>query len=159
MFLPDFDDEGFLPQGIYAATLQDVIERYGQSSEVRKRLSNLLQQVVETAVNYSTIKRILVWGSFVTAKSEPNDLDYSIVVSVEHRRANITENHYRYFVPAFARQFYGTDTGYLLIRDFPIENYMEQLDFLCHTRRGTCGIVEISVWGENCPGGKNDHRE
>jgi hypothetical protein len=148
MTLPDFDDYGVLPPGIVPATLQDTIERYGQSSDVRKRQADLLRHVVTLAVNYPTITRILVWGSFVTAKAEPNDLDYSIVVSVEHRRVEVAEAHRRFFVPALARQFYGTDTGYLLIRDFPVERYAEQIDFLCHNRQGECGIIEISIWGE-----------
>jgi len=152
MVLPDFDENGVLPKGIHSATLQEVNERYGQSSEARKRQSNLLREVVETAANYSTIKRILLWGSFVTQKAEPNDLDYSVVVSVEHRRMEIAEHHRRFSVPALARQFYGTDTGYLLIRDYPIENYAEQTDFLCHNRRGVCGIIEINIWGEYCHG-------
>ena len=152
MGLPDFNEQGYLDPGIHSATLQDVVERFGQGSESRQRQSGLLQQIVAASRIYPTIKRILVWGSFVTVKPEPNDLDYSVVVSVEHRLADIVEEHRRFFVPFFARQFYGTDTGYLLVRDFPPDIYAEQLDFLCHNRRGSCGVVEISLWGEYCTG-------
>ncbi len=99
---------------------------------------------------YPTIKRILVWGSFATAKPEPNDLDYSIIVSVEHPRASIAAEHRRFFVPFDARQFYGVDKGYLVIKDYPLDEYVERLDFLCHNRdRNPCGIIEINVWGES----------
>lgn len=77
MALPDLDNEGFLPPGIHAASLAEIRTRFGSGSAARERQGELLRQIVEAAGKYETIKRILVWGSFVTAKCEPNDLDYS----------------------------------------------------------------------------------
>lgn len=147
MLITEFTLSGFLPSGIYSAALGEVLERFG-GSDARETQNHLLQLVVEAALHYPTIKRILVWGSFVTAKSEPNDLDYSVVVSVAHRITAIQEAHRRFLIPFDAKQFYGTDTGYLLMRDYPLEKYIEQLDFLCRNKRGACGIIEISLWGE-----------
>jgi hypothetical protein len=149
MPIPVFDSEGYLPPGLYNAALREVIDRFGGGSEARERQAELLKQVVAAAENYITIKRILVWGSFVTSKAEPNDLDYSFVASVEHRRADIAERHRRFFTPAVARMHYGVDQGYLVVMDYPLEKYIELLDFLCHTRkRRPYGVVEISVRGE-----------
>ena len=47
------------------------------------------------ATGVFAIKRVLVWGSYVTAKEEPNDLDYSIVVSIDHVDALIAAPHRR----------------------------------------------------------------
>jgi hypothetical protein len=51
-------------------------------------------------------------------------------------------------IPFEARQFYGADTGYLLIRDYPLDLYIERLEFQCQRQRVPCGIVEISLRGE-----------
>ena len=147
MLIPEFTLDGVLPLGIHSATLGEVLGRFG-GSETRETQGQLLRLVVEAALHYPTIKRILVWGSFVTAKPEPDDLDYSVVVSVAHRITAIQEAHRRFLIPFEAKQFYGTDTGYLLMRDFPLEKYIEQLDFLCRNKRGACGIIEINLWGE-----------
>jgi hypothetical protein len=148
MPIPDFTPSGLLPPGIYAATLQEVRERYGQGSHARQQRSRLLQRVVEAAIVYRAIKRVLVWGSYVTTEPEPNDLDYSLIVSVEHDQAQLAAAHRRFVVPFAARRSYGVDAGYLVIRDYPLEAYIERLDFICQRSRVPCGIVEISLRGE-----------
>ena len=155
LLIPEFTLDGVLPLGIHSATLSEVLERFG-GPETREMQGQLLQLVVEAALHYPTIKRILVWGSFVTAKPVPNDLDYSVVVSVAHRITAIQEAHRRFLIPFDAKQFYGTDTGYLLMRDYPLEKYTEQLDFGCHNKRGACGIIEINLWGEAVPTGETE---
>lgn len=91
----------------------------------------------------------MVWGSFVSAKPSPNDLDYSIVISIDHGRANIAPEHRRFFAPTEARQFYGVDRGYLLMEDFMPVIYAEKMLFLCETREHRqCGVVEIGLRGE-----------
>jgi len=116
MSLPDFDREGYLPPGIHAASLAEVLNRFGTASQAQSKQAELLRQVVEAAKAYVTIKRVLVWGSFVTAKLEPADLDYSIVVSITHRQTKINDEHRRFFVPHEARLRYGVDRGYLYSR-------------------------------------------
>jgi hypothetical protein len=148
MPLPEHTINGNLPPGIHCATLREVIARYGHSSLRRGEQANLLQSITEAALDYPTMKRVLVWGSFVTAKMEPNDLDYSLVVSITHAQTQIIESHRRFFVPVFARMHYGADTGYLLLRDYPLEPYLAQMDFICQNRRIERGIIEISLRGE-----------
>ena len=147
--IPEFGPGGLLPPGLHGTSLAEVRVRFGGGSERRVGLFLLLTQVVEAAAFYPTIKRVLVWGSFVTAKAEPNDLDYSLVVSVEHDHRHIAPEHRRFLVPFEARQFYGVDKRYLVIQDFPLAEYAELMDFLTNTRRqGPCGVVEINLRGE-----------
>jgi hypothetical protein len=144
--IPELDGRGLLPPGIYATTLGDCVERFGRGSAKRELLGGLLRAVVDAARQYPTIKRVLVWGSFVSAKPEPNDLDYSVVVSVAHGGTVITPEHRRFFVPADARLFYGVDRGYLVLPDYPVEPFAEYLSFLCGTReQGPRGVLEISL--------------
>ena len=149
MSLPDFDKDGYLPPGIHSASLAEVVKRFGTDSEARSKQAELLRQVVEAARAYTTIKRVLVWGSFVTAKYEPADLDFSIIVSITHWQTKINDEHRRFFVPHEARLRYGVDRGYLVIPDYPLDVYIEFMDFLCHTRaRRERGIAEINIRGE-----------
>jgi hypothetical protein len=109
MPLPERDGSGSLQSGVHAATLRKTQARFGVGSEPRQWESHLLELVVEAVLHYPTIKRVFVWGSFVTAKAEPNDLEYSVVVSVDHTQTRITAEHERFLVPFAARQYYGTD--------------------------------------------------
>jgi predicted nucleotidyltransferase len=152
MPLPDLDADGLLPPGIHAAAFTKIQARFGVGSPTRKRQAELLRQIVEAAKAYPTIKRVLVWGSFASSKPEPNDLDYSVVVSVDHDETQVLSEHNRFFVPFDARLFYGADRNYLVVKDYPLEEYVERLDFLCRTRRGKPrGILEINLRGEVTP--------
>ena len=151
--LPDLDDKGYLPPGLHAASLAEVVSRFGTGSEGRDRQANLLREVVEAAKEYPTIKRVLVWGSFVTAKVEPEDLDYSLVVSVMHRWTAVAKEHRRFLTPLDARLRYGADPIYFVTPDFPVDLYVEALDFMCSTQRGfPRGIAEVSLRGEIAEG-------
>ena len=136
MALPEFDGDGFFPRGIHTASLLEVIERFGAGSLAREQQAELLRQVVEAAKGYPTIKRVLVWGSYVTSRPKPNDLDYSIVVSLDHKDELIADTHRRFFVPLDARIYYGLDRGYLEVYDYPVDNFAEHLNFLCRSRLG-----------------------
>jgi len=148
MPLPDFELNGSLPPGIHCASLAEVLKRFGTGSDERERYAGLLVSVVEAAVFYANIKRVLLWGSYVTSKAIPNDLDYSVVVSVDFDSAFVRKQDERFLIPHVVRQMYGSDPGYLIIRDYPLENYVERLDFVCHRKLSPVGIVEISLRGE-----------
>jgi hypothetical protein len=148
MEIPEFQADGNLPPGIHAASLADVEARFG-GTPVRERQLGLMREVVTAAAPYKSIKRVLVWGSFVTSKPEPRDLDYSVVVSSEHFRTSVAPEHRRFLAPIDARIYYGVDRNRLVITDFPVELYSEPVYFVCETREGTQrGIIEISLRGE-----------
>ena len=148
MILPELNTDGYLAPGIYLASLDEVLARFGAGSLARERQSNLLRLVVESARKYPTIKRALIWGSFVSAKPEPGDLDYSIVVDIRHRSVTIHPVDARFFVPFDANIHYGVDRGFLVVYDYPPESCAEQLIFLCEDRDGKRhGILEVSCHG------------
>ncbi|MBC7805344.1 MAG: hypothetical protein H7145_04265 [Akkermansiaceae bacterium] len=95
-----------------------------------------MSEIVDAAREYPTIKRVLVWGSFVTDKLEPNDLDYSLIVSVLHGKTVIRPEHRRFLALPDARSFYGVDRGYLLVSDYPLDVYAMRLDFLFNVSSG-----------------------
>lgn len=72
--IPDFLDDGYLPEGLHFATEAEVIFRFGSNTPRRRRLALRLRRWVELARAVSA-SRLFVNGSFVTAKPEPNDVD------------------------------------------------------------------------------------
>jgi hypothetical protein len=70
-----FLDSGDLPTGIHTATLEEVEKRFGSGSSVRMQLSDRLRRIHDLASSTGHLARFVVFGSFVTAKSEPNDVD------------------------------------------------------------------------------------
>jgi hypothetical protein len=72
--LPEFNDNGFLPPGIYSATLEEISARFGQEPELRRNQMESLSWLVILAKRVG-VQRVIVNGSFVTDKWEPNDID------------------------------------------------------------------------------------
>ena len=73
--LPDFSVEGELPPGIHTADWREFQSRFGGSSLRRDWLTGRLRELLELAHSNRKLRRIFIWGSFVTAKTAPNDLD------------------------------------------------------------------------------------
>ena len=74
MALPEFQLDGFLPAGIHLCNEPELIQRFGTSNLIRRRLGLRVQTWLALA-RAIRAKRFLVDGSFVTAKEEPNDVD------------------------------------------------------------------------------------
>ncbi len=72
--LPPFRPDGYLPEGIHKATEAEVTFRFGTQSRRRKWLTLRLRRWIELGRAVGSPK-LLVDGSFVTAKSEPDDVD------------------------------------------------------------------------------------
>ncbi len=150
MPLPELSAEGYLDPGIYLASLGEVLQRFGTGSPAREQQGNLLRLIVERARNYPTIKRVLIWGSFVSDKLEPGDLDYSIVVDPRHQIASIDQTDSRFFSPVDAKIHYGVDKGYLVLYEYPPEYYAEAILFFCRDREGRLhGILEVNCDGQD----------
>jgi hypothetical protein len=72
--IPDFRDDGYLPEGLHLATEAEVTFRFVPHTPRRKRLAHRLRRWIDLARAVSA-RRLFVDGSFVTAKPEPNDVD------------------------------------------------------------------------------------
>jgi uncharacterized protein DUF6932 len=79
IMIPPFDDNGYLPPGIHPATLDEIAERFGTGSEIREAEMESLRWLVDLA-RRAGVKRIIVNGSFVTDRLEPNDVDCVLLV-------------------------------------------------------------------------------
>lgn len=83
--IPPFNDDGYLPPGIHPATLEEVAARFGGESELRRVQLESLRWLVELAWR-AGVMRIVVNGSFVTDRVEPNDVDCVLMVTDDFPR-------------------------------------------------------------------------
>ena len=75
MPLPSFNDKGDLPPGIYRSTLPETLNRFGTGSLQRRLIATRLEKIYRLALSTGHLFRFVVFGSFITAKEEPNDVD------------------------------------------------------------------------------------
>jgi predicted nucleotidyltransferase len=88
--LPREFGEGDLLPGLYRATLPDVLERFGQGSVQRRAVAARLSRLHQLAVSTGQLARFVVFGSFVTAKADPNDVDVVLLMEDAFDLAAVT---------------------------------------------------------------------
>jgi predicted nucleotidyltransferase len=72
---PEFDHNGDLPVGIYEATLDEVLQHFGTETVQRRLIGQRLERIYRLVSNTGQVARFVVFGSFVTAKPDPGDVD------------------------------------------------------------------------------------
>jgi len=75
--IPDLDADGLLPAGVHDCTIDEVAQRFGQFKRSDRRVV-LVQQLRDycSELKGVTVARFIVLdGSFVTDKEEPEDID------------------------------------------------------------------------------------
>ena len=78
--LPEFNSEGDLPSGVHLAAWQEFHSRFGLATPRRIWLFGRLRALVELATLTGKLRRVFVWGSFVTTKPAPRDLDVLLIM-------------------------------------------------------------------------------
>ncbi|MCP4675397.1 MAG: hypothetical protein GY854_07815 [Deltaproteobacteria bacterium] len=88
MPLPSLTESGDLPVGVHGATMAEIVERFGSSSDRRKLLVLRLRRVYDVAKQTGHLVHFVVFGSFVTSKNEPDDVDVFMIMddAFEYRR-------------------------------------------------------------------------
>jgi hypothetical protein len=76
---PEFNERGDLPAGMHAASLNDVVEHFGTTPR-RVVIARRLERICQLARSTGGLARFIVFGSFVTTKPEPNDVDIFLLM-------------------------------------------------------------------------------
>ena len=77
---PEFNEEGDLPAGVYRVSLSDVIDHLGTGTSQRRIVSQRLVRIFELATGTGHLARFILFGSYVTSKTEPNDVDIFLLM-------------------------------------------------------------------------------
>lgn len=80
MSLPGFTASGDLEPGVHTASLAVALDRFGRGSDARARVATRLQRIYRIAVATGHVLRFVVFGSFVTTKELPNDVDVFMIM-------------------------------------------------------------------------------
>jgi len=80
--IPNFRPDGYLPEGLHAASDAEVTFRFGSTTSRRRRLVLRLRRWLVLARSIRA-RRLLIDGSFVTAKPEPDDIDAVILLPAD----------------------------------------------------------------------------
>ena len=77
---PAFDNDGDLPVGIHQATLAETLQHFGAGAPQRKRVGQQLEHIFKLANSTDQVARFIVFGSFVTVKPAPGDVDIFLLM-------------------------------------------------------------------------------
>lgn len=78
--LPELTAQGELPPGVHLANWSEFHARFCGSSPRRVWLSGRLTALLKLAATGGKLRRVFIWGSFVTAKPAPKDLDILLIM-------------------------------------------------------------------------------
>jgi hypothetical protein len=132
--VPPLQSDGALPPGVHRGSLAEVLAAFPARNQQRQLLDDALREVVDQLWRLDPTLTVLMDGSYVTTKAEPNDVDL-LIISVRYNELSVQQ---------------------YLDRVCPVEAvsvhlYVEPqlpsplLDFFTTTRRGTVkGIIELT---------------
>lgn len=143
MPLPNFDDEGDLPLGVHPASLAEVLERFGSLGAGRIGIGLRLKRINDVAHATGHVRRFVVFGSFVTAKEHPNDVDVFLVMDNAFDPALLDREAQRLFDHVAAQDQFGASVFWL--RELAcLEGEQGAVEYWQVKRGGDLrGIVEI----------------
>ncbi len=113
MPLPELRENGERPPGVHPASLREVLDRFGVGSDRRKALALRLARVHRIAQASGHVARFLIFGSFVTNKVDPNDVDIFLLMADTFDAAHLTGDASLLFDHAAAQAHFGTSVFWL----------------------------------------------
>jgi hypothetical protein len=87
MPLPNFDSKGELPEGVHQATIDEIVARFGHGTPQRQAVTADLLRIYNLVKATGKTERFIIFGSYITAKPEPNDVD---IVFIMRNDFNVT---------------------------------------------------------------------
>ena len=145
MSLPDFTATGDLPFGVHTASLAETVSRFGTGSHRRKLLAMRLERIYQIAVQTGYLARFVVFGSFITEKYEPNDVDVFMIMDDNFDMGSLVGEARLLFYHGTAQDYFGCSVFWVRRlaaiggEEAAIEDWQLKRD---GTERG---IVEITV--------------
>jgi hypothetical protein len=73
MSIPEFNDLGYLPPGVYESNWKEFMQKFAINPQ-RQRLATGLAAALRK-LGIAGCRRVIIGGSFVTTKEQPNDFD------------------------------------------------------------------------------------
>lgn len=140
---PEFNENGDLPPGIYPATLPEIIAHFGQRPAKRRVLAQRLERLYRLVKETNHLRRFIVFGSFVSNKSEPGDIDIFILMQDSFDAGQLTGEARLAFDHFTAQNYEGASVFWLRLLAV-LDSEEETIAYWQIKRDGTFrGIVEV----------------
>ena len=132
--IAEFNDEGYLPAAIHRAFMEEIAARFGQESELRRVQMESLGWLVDLAER-AGVPRIILNGSFVTDRLEPNDVDCALMIGEDFPREPAAETELLAGLPFLELH---------LLRAGQFERFIERI-FATDRSLTPKGMIEIAL--------------
>jgi uncharacterized protein DUF6932 len=143
--LPPLTDAGELPLGVHRASLREILDQFGVGSAQRKVLALRLDRVYRLAEATNHLARFVVFGSFVTSKLEPQDVDVFLVMEDTFDASQLAGDASLLFDHAAAQAHFGASVFWVRHRAaWPDEQAAVEF-WQVKRGGGRRGIVEINT--------------
>lgn len=121
-----------MPAGMHPASLDEIEARFGRQSEVRQVQMESLRWLVELAKK-AGVQRLIINGSFVTERLEPNDVDCALLTGLDYPHDKEADQEIRSGLPFLEIALIGGE-------DF---DYLVDVVFATDRQHLSKGIVEV----------------
>lgn len=145
--LPELTAYGALPPGIHPASLDEIEARYGkfQQPDRPTRLLAIVREFVQEVQACRWVRRVLLAGSLVTSKEEPDDIDLLLVFERHAEFVDLLPHEYNVLYQAGAQRRFGA-----LLDLHVVEEHSEAMErllrFFQRNRDGRMvGMIEVSL--------------
>jgi Family of unknown function (DUF6932) len=132
--IPSFDDNGNLPPGVYPATIEEIAERFGKETEIRRAQMQSLRWLCEIA-RRAGVTKIAVNGSFISEMAEPNDVDCALLLGADYPKDEASAQELTEGLP-FVQMYLEGEKGY---------NYFVEKFFATDREDVPKGMVEVTL--------------
>ena len=113
MSLPPLTENGELPLGVHPASLREALDRFGVGSHQRKALALRRARVYRVAQASGHLARFVIFGSFVTDRVEPNDVDIFLLMADAFDASQLSGEAPLLFDHAAAQAHFGASVFWL----------------------------------------------
>jgi hypothetical protein len=146
MPLPDLNEDADLPEGVHRATLDEVVARFRGRGAKRQSVTAWLLRIHQLAAATGKTQRFIVFGSYVTAKPAPNDVDIVLVMRDDFKLAGCDEQSRKLFDHRQAETEFGASIFWIrpaLLLNDTLDEFIAYWQIKRdRTRRG---IVEVEI--------------
>ena len=140
---PPYNANGDLPPGLHAASLKAVLEHFGGGTAQRRIVAQRLERIHGLALGTGALARFIVFGSFVTDKAAPNDVDIFLVMEDRFDVATVTGETRHVFNHMAAHNLLGASVFWIPRAACLGGEEAAVLDWQIKRDGGQRGIVEV----------------
>ena len=148
MPIPPLQQNGLLAVGLHEATLDEIRQRFGkfQESDRRPRLFGKLLELIEAMRRTGLFVKVVIDGSFVTAKADPNDIDLIAVLRPEHDfERELSMSEYALLSRSLLQRRFGFDVIVAESRSAVYDTYVEFFSRVREAPNLRKGLVELKL--------------